>query len=99
MPALSHLLSVGKGRVLSLAADDKYVYAGCQSAENEIVVRARGLAVERCLSLGVLAQLVAAHVPPAWTPRFSAGVDGRRGEAVARQLEQCGRHTGELCRE
>jgi hypothetical protein len=38
MPALSHLLSVGKGRVLSLAADAKYVYAGCQSAENEIVV-------------------------------------------------------------
>ena len=38
MPALSHLLSVGKGRVLSLAADDQYVYAGCQSAENEIVV-------------------------------------------------------------
>jgi di- and tripeptidase len=38
MPALSHLLSVGKGRVLALAADEKYVYAGCQSAENEIVV-------------------------------------------------------------
>lgn len=42
MPALSHLLSVGKGRVLSLAADEKYVYAGCQSAENEIVVRLFG---------------------------------------------------------
>lgn len=38
MPALSHLLSVGKGRVLSLAADEQYVYAGCQSADNEIVV-------------------------------------------------------------
>lgn len=38
MPALSHLLSVGKGRVLALAADEKYVYAGCQSADNEIVV-------------------------------------------------------------
>ena len=38
MPALSHLLSVGDGRVLSLAADDQYVYAGCQSENNEIVV-------------------------------------------------------------
>lgn len=45
MPALSHLLSVGKGRVLSLAADGKYVYAGCQSAENEIVVRSHLLVV------------------------------------------------------
>jgi len=40
MPVLSHLLSVGNGvRVLSLAADGKYVYAGCQSGDNEIVVR------------------------------------------------------------
>ena len=38
MPELSHLLSVGDGRVLSLAADDKYVYAGCQSQDNEINV-------------------------------------------------------------
>ena len=38
MPALSHLLSVGEGRVLALEADEKYVYAGCQSAQNEIVV-------------------------------------------------------------
>ena len=39
MPTLSHLLSVGGGeRVLSLAADERYVYAGCQSAHNEIVV-------------------------------------------------------------
>ena len=39
MPALSHLLSVGdKARVLSLAADGRYVYAGCQSADNEITV-------------------------------------------------------------
>jgi hypothetical protein len=42
MPALSHLLSVGNGRVLSLAADRRYVYAGCQSADNEIVVSVRG---------------------------------------------------------
>ncbi|EIW67391.1 hypothetical protein TREMEDRAFT_33704, partial [Tremella mesenterica DSM 1558] len=41
MPALSHLLSVGNGRVLSLAADDKYVYAGCHSGDNEIVVFSR----------------------------------------------------------
>ena len=40
MPALSHLLSVGDGRALALAADERYVYAGCQSADNEIVVRA-----------------------------------------------------------
>lgn len=39
VPALSHLLSVGAGgRVLSLAADGRYVYAGCQSKDNEIVV-------------------------------------------------------------
>lgn len=38
MPALSHLLNVGGGRVLALAADERYVYAGCQSADNEIVV-------------------------------------------------------------
>lgn len=38
MPTLSHLLSVGGGRVLSLAADEHYVYAGCQSKENEITV-------------------------------------------------------------
>lgn len=38
MPTLSHLLSVGGGRVLSLAADEHYVYAGCQSMENEITV-------------------------------------------------------------
>ena len=38
MPALSHLLSVQGGRVLSLAADENCVYAGCQSAENEITV-------------------------------------------------------------
>ncbi|WWD18890.1 hypothetical protein CI109_103345 [Kwoniella shandongensis] len=41
MPALSHLLSVGNGRVLSLAADEKYVYAGCQSVDNEIAVFSR----------------------------------------------------------
>lgn len=39
MPALSHLLSVGGGgRVLSLEADERYVFAGCQSRDNEIVV-------------------------------------------------------------
>ena len=38
MPALSHMLSVGGGRVLSLAADDQCVYVGCQSNDNEIVV-------------------------------------------------------------
>lgn len=38
MPALSHLLSVGNGRVLALAADERYVYAGCQSADNEVMV-------------------------------------------------------------
>lgn len=38
MPVLSHLLNVGNGTVLSLAADEKYVYAGCQSADNEITV-------------------------------------------------------------
>ncbi|ORY35351.1 hypothetical protein BCR39DRAFT_508937 [Naematelia encephala] len=41
MPALSHLLSVGTGRVLSLAADEKHVYAGCQSEDNEITVFSR----------------------------------------------------------
>ncbi|ORX38699.1 hypothetical protein BD324DRAFT_621968 [Kockovaella imperatae] len=40
-PALSHLLSVQGGRVLSLAADENCVYAGCQSLENEIVVFSR----------------------------------------------------------
>lgn len=38
MPALGHLLSVEQGKVLSLAADEKHVYAGCQSADNEITV-------------------------------------------------------------
>lgn len=38
MPVLSHLLCVGNGTVLSLVADKKYVYAGCQSADNEITV-------------------------------------------------------------
>ncbi|ADV22824.1 di- and tripeptidase [Cryptococcus gattii E566] len=41
MPVLSHLLTVGNGTVLSLAADKKYIYAGCQSAENEIAVFSR----------------------------------------------------------
>lgn len=41
MPVLSHLLNVGNGTVLSLAADEKYVYAGCQSADNEITVFSR----------------------------------------------------------
>nr|ODO00935.1 di- and tripeptidase [Cryptococcus depauperatus CBS 7855] len=41
MPVLSHLLSVGNGRVLGLAADDRYIYAGCQSADNEITVFSR----------------------------------------------------------
>ncbi|OCF30670.1 di- and tripeptidase [Kwoniella heveanensis BCC8398] len=41
MPALSHLLSVGNARGLSLAADERYVYAGCQSADNEITVFSR----------------------------------------------------------
>lgn len=38
MPALGHLLSVEQGKVLSLAADDRHVYAGCQSEDNEITV-------------------------------------------------------------
>lgn len=41
MPALGHLLSVEQGKVLSLAADEKHVYAGCQSADNEITVGIR----------------------------------------------------------
>lgn len=40
-PKLSHLLSVGTGRVVSLTADDKFVYAGCQSRDNEITVFSR----------------------------------------------------------
>lgn len=40
-PTLSHLLSVGKGRVLSLAADEDHVFAGCQSCDNEITVFSR----------------------------------------------------------
>ncbi len=40
-PHLSHILSVGNGRVLSLAADEKHVYAGCQSRDNEITVFSR----------------------------------------------------------
>lgn len=40
-PHLSHILSVGTGRVLSLAADEKHVYAGCQSRDNEITVFSR----------------------------------------------------------
>lgn len=40
-PTLSHLLNVGHGRVLSLAADDDHVYAGCQSRDNEITVFSR----------------------------------------------------------
>lgn len=50
MPALSHLLSVGKGRVLALAADEQYVYAGCQSANNEIVVSLAVIRVGRLAS-------------------------------------------------
>jgi len=38
MPALSHLLSIEQGKVLSLAADEAHVYAGCQSEGNEITV-------------------------------------------------------------
>jgi di- and tripeptidase len=47
MPALSHLLSVGKGRVLALAACERFVYAGCQSTDNEIVVSRRRSACPR----------------------------------------------------
>lgn len=51
VPALSHLLSVGGGgRVLSLAVDGRYVYAGCQSAENEITVSEHGGAGRSFLS-------------------------------------------------
>lgn len=32
---------MGNGRVLSLAADEKHVYAGCQSRDNEITVFSR----------------------------------------------------------
>jgi hypothetical protein len=39
MPAWSHLLSIEQGKVLSLAADEAHVYAGCQSEDNEITVR------------------------------------------------------------
>ena len=39
MPALSHLLSIEQGKVLSLAADEAHVYAGCQSEDNEITAR------------------------------------------------------------
>lgn len=69
MPSLSHLLSVGKGRVLALAADDKYVYAGCQSADNEIVVSLNvwkteilGVGLYRAHNLGLLENILAAHV-------------------------------------
>ncbi|WWC90915.1 uncharacterized protein L201_005853 [Kwoniella dendrophila CBS 6074] len=41
MPALTHLLSVGNGRVLSITADAKFIYAGCQSKDNEITVFSR----------------------------------------------------------
>jgi len=43
MPALSHLLSIEQGKVLSLAADEAHVYAGCQSEGNEITVRRRSV--------------------------------------------------------
>ena len=50
MPALSHLLSIEQGKVLSLAADEAHVYAGCQSEDNEITVRSMMLyqADDRC---------------------------------------------------
>ncbi|WRT68195.1 uncharacterized protein IL334_005170 [Kwoniella shivajii] len=41
MPALSHLLSVGCGRGLSITADENFIYAGCQSKDNEIAVFSR----------------------------------------------------------
>ncbi|WWC63076.1 uncharacterized protein I303_105675 [Kwoniella dejecticola CBS 10117] len=41
MPALSHLLSVGSGRGLSIVADEKHIYTGCQSGDNEITVFSR----------------------------------------------------------
>jgi hypothetical protein len=51
MPALSHLLSVGEGRrVLCLEVDERFVYAGCQGRDNEIVVSLR---VGRPCSVGV----------------------------------------------
>ena len=43
MPALSHLLSIEQGKVLSLAADEAHVYAGCQSEGNEITVCRRSV--------------------------------------------------------
>ena len=55
MPALSHLLSVGNGRVLALAADERYVYAGCQSADNEVMVS--------CIS-------ICSPVEEMWSARF-----------------------------
>lgn len=48
MPALAHLLSVEQGKVLSLAADERHVYAGCQSEDNEITVGQKS--VKECLA-------------------------------------------------
>lgn len=47
MPALSHLLSIEQGKVLSLAADEAHVYAGCQSEDNEITVRSHSSDLSR----------------------------------------------------
>jgi hypothetical protein len=39
IPALSHSLDVGEGRrVLCLEVDERFIYAGCQGRDNEIVV-------------------------------------------------------------
>ena len=97
MPALSHLLSVGdKARVLSLAADGRYVYAGCQSADNEITVswpddevgQSRWTELMVFSGLGLFEDITPAYVQIVGSRRECARTHGRQGEGVVGELKQ-----------
>jgi hypothetical protein len=87
MPALSHLLSIEQGKVLSLAADEAHVYAGCQSEDNEITVRCRWGIVLYANEIGVLEVYSTTAIPPDWARGERAGFTRDQGERLASQLE------------
>ncbi|ODO02974.1 hypothetical protein I350_05817 [Cryptococcus amylolentus CBS 6273] len=79
MPVLSHLLSVGNGRVLCLAADENYVYAGCQSSDNEITVFSRSSLQPKYRLLGHQGSVLALLIIPEkdWLVSSSSAGDVR----------------------
>ncbi|KAL7423602.1 hypothetical protein Q5752_001183 [Cryptotrichosporon argae] len=79
LPTLNHLLSVGNGRVLCLAADERHVYAGCQSRDNEITVFSRASLQPMYRLIGHAGSVLALMVVPSrgWLVSSSSAGDVR----------------------